>query len=150
MARPILNYYSPKLLNAADQLRQATPESAGYDLKSDDDIIIWPFQCKLVPTALHLALPANSAGLVLSRSGLGTKKRLTVAQGVGLIDPDYRGLVYVPLANHGLLPRRVKRGERIAQLLILPAVHPLFHLVPRLSDLTVTDRLGGFGHTGVA
>lgn len=132
------------------QLLRATKEAAAYDIRAAADLIIWPFQCKLVPTGIHMALPRGTAGLVLSRSGLGTKKRLVVAQGVGLIDPDYRGQVFVPLANLGFLPRRIKAGDRIAQLLIGPALHPLQHLVETTDDLRPADRLGGFGHTGVA
>ena len=86
------------------------------------------------------------AGFVYSRSGLGGVQGITVAQGVGVIDPDYRGEIKVPLLNTGSEPYTVQRGDRIAQLVFQPYFRPLFQVVDELGN---TDRAhGGFGHTG--
>jgi dUTP pyrophosphatase len=91
-------------------------------------------------------LTPGLAGFVFSRSGLGAREGLTVAQGVGLIDPDYRGEIMVYLLNTASEERRLRRGERMAQLVLLPFARAQWTLVPALGD---TDRgAGGFGHTG--
>ena len=86
------------------------------------------------------------AGFVYSRSGLGARDGLTVAQGVGVIDPDYTGEILVMLLNTSGDERRLKRGERMAQLIFQPYVRPVWREVP---ELAATRRgAGGFGHTG--
>ena len=91
-------------------------------------------------------LTPGIAGFVYSRSGLGAVQGLTVAQGVGVIDPDYRGEIAVVLLNTSGEPRRLRRGDRIAQLVFQPA----FQVELEESDsLGQTGRgSGGFGHTG--
>ncbi len=95
------------------------------------------------------AKPVNTAaiaGFVYSRSGLGAKHGLVVAQGVGVIDPDYRGEIIVWLLNTSQQEITVHRGDRIAQLLFLTCLCPVFELVDELGQ---TGRgAGGFGHTG--
>ncbi len=93
-------------------------------------------------------LCSGVAGFVYSRSGLGAVQGLTVAQGVGVIDPDYRGEITVILLNTSTEERRLRRGERIAQLVFQPA----FQVEMETSDtLSATERgAGGFGHTGNA
>ena len=86
------------------------------------------------------------AGFIYSRSGLGAKHGLTVAQGVGVIDPDYRGEIIVWLLNTAQEPRTVSRHERIAQLVLAPIVRPIVTPVDDLDDTSRGD--GGFGHTG--
>jgi len=86
------------------------------------------------------------AGFVYSRSGLGAVKGLTVAQGVGVIDPDYRGEITVFLLNTGEEDDTVQNGERIAQLVFQPYVRPLF--TPAATLGTTGRGAGGFGHTG--
>ena len=86
------------------------------------------------------------AGFVYSRSGLGTKDGLVVSQGVGVIDPDYRGEILVSLLNTSDQPRTVTRGQRIAQLVFQPVVRA--QVIPQ-DSLSDTERVaGGFGHTG--
>ena len=100
----------------------------------------------MVPTGLGAEIPAGLAGMVFSRSGLGTKHGMVVAQGVGVIDSDYRGEIKVPLRNMGEKPYAVQPGERIAQLVLLPV-----QLLPveEVQELTHTQRgQGGFGSTG--
>ena len=131
-------------------LQHATPGSAGLDLRAAIDepaVDIPPGGRHPFPTgmAIEIAEP-GLAGFVYSRSGLGAKHGLTVAQGVGVIDPDYRGEIIVWLLNTSEIHKTVARGDRIAQLVIQPFVRTNVEPVTELSD---THRgAGGFGHTG--
>jgi dUTP pyrophosphatase len=99
-----------------------------------------------VPTGLAIALPPGHEAQVRPRSGLAAKHGVTVLNSPGTIDADYRGEIKVILINHGAAPFVVKRGERIAQMVIAPVVQAA--LVP-VATLSPTDRgAGGFGSTG--
>ena len=129
---------------------QATPGSAGLDLRADLDtptLTIAPGQRAAVPTGIAIEVgKPGIAGFVFSRSGLGAKHGLTVAQGVGVIDPDYRGEIIVWLLNTSDEPRTIQAHERIAQLVFLHVFSPVITVVEELGD---TPRgAGGFGHTG--
>lgn len=128
----------------------ATSGSAGTDLRACIDaptLIIGPGQRAPVPTGVAICIgEAGYAGFLYSRSGLGAKKGLTVAQGVGLIDPDYRGEIIAMLLNTSTAPITIERGERIVQLVFAPYRAPRFAVTDALDD---TQRgSGGFGHTG--
>ncbi len=128
----------------------ATAGAAGTDLRAcidADELVIESGARVRVPTGLRVQpLMPGWAGLVLSRSGLGARDGLTVAQGVGLVDPDYTGEVIVFLLNTSEEVRRIRRGERVAQLIFVPFALPGFEVV---DDLQTTERgSGGFGHTG--
>ena len=100
----------------------------------------------LVPTGLAIALPQGFEAQVRPRSGLAAKHGVTVLNSPGTIDADYRGEIQVILINHGTEAFTIKRGERIAQMVIAPVVQAEFVAVAALSD---TDRgTGGFGSTG--
>lgn len=129
-----------------------TPASAGLDLLAaiagDKPVTIMPGAFAMVPTGLTLALPAGTEAQVRPRSGLAAKHGVTVLNSPGTIDADYRGEVAVLLINHGQKPFVVRRGDRIAQMVIatLARVH-----LAEAASLTVTVRgTGGFGSTGVA
>ena len=129
--------------------RRETEGSAGYDLRAhlEAPLEVQPGAWAMVPTGLGAEIPAGLAGMVFSRSGLGTKHGMVVAQGVGVIDSDYRGEIKVPLRNMGEKPYAVQPGERIAQLVLLPV-----QLLPveEVQELTHTQRgQGGFGSTGL-
>jgi dUTP diphosphatase len=99
-----------------------------------------------VPTALTIALPSGYEAQVRPRSGLAAKHGVTVLNSPGTVDADYRGEINVLLINHGDTPFPIKRGERIAQMVIAPVVQA--ELVP-VDSLTATGRgSGGFGSTG--
>ncbi len=128
----------------------ATDGSVGLDLRAALEtpvLRIEPGERAAVPTGLAMEiLEPGVAGFVFSRSGEGAKRGLTVAQGVGVIDPDYRGEIMVWLLNTSKEPREIERGQRIAQLVFLPA---LAAKVLPAGDLSDTRRgSGGFGHTG--
>ncbi len=134
-----------------DGLAPATARAAGVDLRAclpeGEKAVIAPGERLAVPSGIAIEpLQPGIAGFVYSRSGLGAVKGLTVAQGVGLIDPDYRGEIIVFLLNTSREPRTVERGDRIAQLVFQGYVQPVFRQVTALGG---TDRgAGGFGHTG--
>jgi len=127
----------------------ATPQSAGLDLRANLDapVTLLPMQRMLIPTGLHIALPAGYEAQVRPRSGLALRHGITVLNSPGTIDADYRGEIGVLLVNLGQEPFVINDGERIAQLII--ARYEQVSLV--LTDtLDSTERgEGGYGHTGV-
>jgi dUTP pyrophosphatase len=123
-------------------------EAAGMDLlaATTDDVVIEAGGRALVPTGVAIELPKGYEGQVRPRSGLALKKGVTVLNAPGTIDADYRGEVGVILVNHGKDAVTVKRGERIAQLVVAPVTkaNPV-----ETAELTDTTRgSGGFGSTG--
>jgi dUTP diphosphatase len=125
----------------------AHPGDAGLDLASVVDIEIGPGGRAMVRTGLAVAIPEGHAGLVLPRSGLASRQGLTLANSPGLIDAGYRGEITCAVVN--LDPSgavRIARGDRIAQLVIVPtpAVRPEWS-----DELPASQRgFGGFGSTG--
>lgn len=123
--------------------RRANPTDAGADLMSTENCEIYPGEQKLVDTGVAVKIPQGYAGFVFNRSSQG-KKGITIPHSVGVIDADYRGNIKVILKNIGEDPYEIQRGDRIAQLVIMPVV---------LTDFTDiwndTERgTGGFGSTG--
>lgn len=120
---------------------------AGLDLCANADVEVLPGERAMVPTGLAVAIPEGHAGLVLPRSGLASKRGLTLANSPGLIDAGYRGEVIVSAVNLDLTEAvKIARGDRIAQLVVvaLPTVAPTW-----VSDLPATQRgEDGFGSTG--
>jgi len=124
--------------------------AAGLDLLAAvpeaTPMIIAPGKHALVPTGLSIALPAGYEAQIRPRSGLASKHGVTVLNAPGTVDADYRGEISVLLINHGDAPFPVRRGERIAQMVIARVTRA--ELVPAAS-LSATDRgAGGFGSTG--
>jgi dUTP pyrophosphatase len=124
--------------------------AAGLDLLAavpeDSPLVLLPGKHALVPTGLTIALPPGYEAQVRPRSGLAVKHGVTVLNSPGTIDADYRGEISVILINHGDAPFSIRRGERIAQMVIASVVRA--GLVPAAS-LSTTDRgAGGFGSTG--
>ena len=133
-----------------EKFMYATEGSAGIDLRAcmrEEEITILPGDRFRFPTgiAVECTMP-GVAGFVYSRSGLGTKDGLVVSQGVGVIDPDYRGEILVSLLNTSDQTRVVTRGQRIAQLVFQPIVRAVITPQDSLSD--TARGAGGFGHTG--
>jgi len=131
-------------------LEAATGGSAGIDLRAaldQPEATVAPGARLAVGTGLAIEIcQPGLAGFVFSRSGLGAKHGLTVAQGVGVIDPDYRGEIVVWLLNTSDTPLTIARGERIAQLVVMP-YRPV--RIKAVDELGETCRGGGgFGHTG--
>lgn len=127
----------------------ATPQSAGMDLRAniEESIVLHPMERRLVPTGLHIALPAGYEAQVRPRSGLALKHGITVLNSPGTIDADYRGEIMVLLVNFSQTDFVVNDGERIAQLVIAKHENADFIEVEALDE---TERgTGGYGHTGV-
>ncbi len=127
-----------------------TADAAGLDLSAavpdTEPVTLAPGRYALVPTGLAIALPAGHEAQVRPRSGLAAKHGVTVLNAPGTIDADYRGEIKVILINHGPAPFVIRRGERIAQMVIAPVVQAA--LVP-VDTLSATVRgEGGFGSTG--
>ena len=124
--------------------------AAGLDLLAavpeDAPIILAPGKYALVPTGLSIALPPGYEAQVRPRSGLAARYGVTVLNAPGTVDADYRGEIGVPLINHGDVAFTIRRGERIAQMVIASVIQA--ELVP-VTSLTETERgSGGFGSTG--
>jgi dUTP pyrophosphatase len=128
--------------------RYMTPGAAGLDIVAalEEPLSLEPGERALIPTGLALAIPAGYEVQVRPRSGLALKHGITVLNAPGTIDSDYRGEVGIILINHGQNAFEVRRGERVAQLVVSRVVQVELNVVKELSD---TERgTGGFGHTG--
>ena len=124
--------------------------SAGLDLlaavPADVPLTLAPGQYAMVPTGLTMALPVGYEAQVRPRSGLAAKHGVTVLNSPGTIDADYRGEIGVVLINHGAAPFVIRRGERIAQMVIAEVARAELAAV---ASLSATERgSGGFGSTG--
>jgi dUTP pyrophosphatase len=130
--------------------RQQTAGAAGVDLPAalgfDEELVLAPGARALVPTGFSIALPDGYEAQVRPRSGLAAKHGITVLNAPGTIDADYRGEVKVILINHGSEPFAIRRGDRIAQMVVAPVVAVKFAEVESL-DETVRGA-GGHGSTG--
>ena len=140
-----------KIVNKGNQPlpEYATPQSAGVDLRANIDkpILLKSLDRVLIPTGLHISLPAGYEAQVRPRSGLAIKKGITCLNTPGTIDADYRGDIGVILVNLSHEDYVVQPGERIAQMIIGKYEQAEFELVEELDE---TERgEGGFGHTGV-
>jgi len=126
----------------------ASPGSAGSDLRAavEADWTLAPGERRAVPTGMRIEIPAGYEGQVRPRSGLALRHGVTVVNAPGTIDSDYRGEVMVLLVNLGHEPFVIRRGDRVAQLIIAPVVRARF---VEADDLDTSSRgEGGFGSTG--
>jgi len=129
--------------------RYATAGAAGMDLQADvaAPVELAPGARALVPTGLAVELPAGYEAQVRPRSGLALRHGVTLLNTPGTIDSDYRGEIQVLMINLGDQPFTVRRGDRIAQMIVAPVTHAELREVEMLND---THRgAGGFGHTDV-
>lgn len=148
-----LRFFRLKHLDQVDgQLVRAFPSSAGADLRSNSDFMIPGRSSILVSTGIGIELPTepDQYGFtyhvqIWPRSGLSAK--FSVETGAGLGDAEYRGEYKVHLYNHGNKPFKITKGDRIAQVVIVPCVASPFEEVEELTDTTRGE--GGFGSSGV-
>ncbi len=125
----------------------ASAQAAGLDLTASEDLTLLPQQRGLMPTGLCIALPQGTEAQIRPRSGLALKQGLTVLNAPGTIDADYRGEIKVLLLNAGQEPVHIKRGDRIAQMVV---AHVLQVTLQEQTTLESTQRQqNGFGSTGV-
>lgn len=129
--------------------KRATGASAGLDLAAclEEPVIIPPHEIRLIPTGLAAAPERSDVMLMLcARSGLASKHGIGMANGVGIVDADYRGEICVPLINQSDTPFEITNGLRIAQMIVVPVVLPE---IMTADTLPGTARgTGGFGSTG--
>ncbi len=126
----------------------ATSDSAGMDLMAavDAELVLAPGARAVVPTGLMIALPSGYEAQVRPRSGLAASHGLTVVNSPGTVDPDYRGEIGVILANLGTEPVTIRRGTRIAQMVVAPVARIAWDETDVLPE---TGRgTAGFGSTG--
>lgn len=127
----------------------ATSGSSGMDLLAavQEDVILEPGKRVLVSAGIRIALPEGYEAQIRPRSGLALKYGLGMVNSPGTIDADYRGIIQVILINHGDDPFTVRRGDRIAQMVICPVCRAELVETNELPETVRND--GGFGHTGV-
>lgn len=139
---------SDKIGNEIPLPYYATAGAAALDLHActEEDTIIAPHARVMIPTGIAAAIPEGYVGIMAVRSSMGVKNGINLANGIGVIDSDYRGQMHVTLYNTTDMPYTVKSGDRIAQLMIVPVLHPTLRVVDELPE---TERgEGGFGSTG--
>lgn len=128
--------------------KYATSGSSGMDLCADVDneITIVPGEIKLVSSGIYLSIPQGYEAEIRPRSGLALKHGISLVNTPGTIDSDYRGLLSLIMINHGKEPFKIKRGDRVAQMVIKEVIRAELDAKPSLDDTARSS--GGFGHTG--
>lgn len=122
---------------------RAYPTDAGLDICASEDAVIFPDTVKTVETGVHVEIPSGYVGLLTSKSGLMSKKGVTSR---GTIDSGYTGAIRVMLINHGDRTLKIKAGDKISQLVILPIITPEIEVVDSLGKTARGSK--GFGSTG--
>lgn len=144
-----IKYVSPKIGKEIPAPFYASAGAAAMDLCAcvDEPVTVEPRALVSIPTGIAIALPsAEYVALVFARSGLGIKHGITLSNGVGVIDSDYRGEIQIGVYNFTQEPCRVENGERLAQLVAVPVARLPLRQVESLEE---TSRgAGGFGSTG--
>jgi dUTP pyrophosphatase len=118
---------------------------AGWDLKAFESVVIPPQEARKVRTGVNIEIPPHYCGMVVPRSSLGTKHRVTLANDIGVIDTEYRGEIFVFLSNDSDIEYEVKKGDRFAQLVVVAINNSDLWIVDRLSNTSRGE--GGFGST---
>ena len=116
---------------------------AGYDLKSRDDVTVWAEDSAVFETGVHVEIPAGWCGQIWSKSGLYVNHGITVT---GLIDAGYSGGIVVRMENHTAVPYKVNRGDKIAQLVLVPCAGPEIEIVEKVGG--GTRGAAGLGSSG--
>lgn len=128
-----------------------TDMSAGMDLRAmeDSDFILNPGEVRMVKTgfSMYIADP-NVTALIVPRSGLGYKHGIVLSNLTGVIDADYQGPLMMPLWNHSNEPFKICVGDRVAQMLFVPVLHPKFEITDSFDYVSCRGE-GGFGSTGI-
>jgi dUTP pyrophosphatase len=143
--------YKVKIVNKSNfnLPEYATMHSSGVDLKANisSDIILKPFERKLIPTGIFIELPVGIEAQIRPRSGLALKKGISILNTPGTIDSDYRGEIGIIIINLSNEPVKIEPGERICQMVFAEYKRIEFEQVESLSS---TERgAGGFGSTGI-
>ena len=126
----------------------ATAGASGMDLRADvdKDVVLMPGEIKLISSGIYLGIPEGYEAEIRPRSGLALKHGISLVNTPGTIDSDYRGLVSLIMINHGKEPFCIRRGDRIAQMVVKEVIKADIEVKDALDDTTRSS--GGFGHTG--
>lgn len=126
----------------------ATLGASGMDLYADveGEVVLSPGEIKLISSGVYLSIPEGFDAEIRPRSGLALKHGISLVNTPGTIDSDYRGLLSLIMINHGKEPFRIKRGDRIAQMVIKEVIRARVKTTNELDD--TARSVGGFGHTG--
>lgn len=148
MSAPSIELRVTLLPHAVTAPAYQTEHAAGMDLQAAvaDDVVIEPGCVAAIPTGIRVEIPPGYEGQVRGRSGLARRHAIGIPNAPGTVDADYRGEVTVLLVNWGSEPFHVRRGDRVAQLVIAPVVRARLTLSEELSPTARGE--GGFGHTG--
>jgi dUTP pyrophosphatase len=125
---------------------RAHPGDAGFDLSAREAVDLAPGEWATIPTGIAVAIPEGHAGLVVPRSGIAARHGISVVNGPGVVDAGYRGEVQVVLINLGTVQFRVERGDRIAQLVVVPIASATLTEVAELPESARGP--DGFGSSG--
>jgi dUTP pyrophosphatase len=131
-----------------DLPRYQTAHAAGMDLPAavNEDVVLEPGARDLVSTGISIALPPGYEAQIRPRSGLAVKHGITLLNSPGTIDADYRGVIRLALINHGKRPFTIRRGDRLAQMVVAPVCRAELSIEAELPSSGRGE--GGFGHTG--
>ena len=139
-----------KIINNSDNPlpEYATSGSSGMDIKAylKEDIVIKPLERLMIPTGLYVSIPIGYEIQIRARSGLSIKHGITIINGVGTIDSDYRGELCVLLVNLSNDEYKIRSGDKIAQMIVAKYEKADFRIVEYLDDTERSE--GGFGHSG--
>lgn len=135
--------------SGAENPKYMTDGSSGMDISAliNEPIIINPLEIQLISTGLFMEIPKGFEAQIRPRSGLAIKSGITVVNAPGTIDSDYRGEIKVGLINLSKEPYTVKKGDRIAQMVIQKVEHAVIKQVDVIEETKRNQ--GGFGHTGI-
>ena len=141
MSKPIM-----KIVCTGEKPTYANEFAAGLDLRANEDVKIYPGQIKDIESMLAIELPPGHFGMIVARSGLSFKYQIKLINDVGVVDEDYRGNIGIRLINEGKAAYEIKKGDRVAQMIIIPYTQVQLNYTDKLSETKRGE--GGFGHTG--
>ena len=129
--------------------KYATAGSSGLDLSADveGEVVLKPGEIKLISSGIYISIPEGYEAEIRPRSGLALKHGVSLVNTPGTIDSDYRGLLSLIMINHGKEPFTIRRGDRVAQMVIKEVIKADIEITGGLDDTVRSS--GGFGHTGV-
>jgi dUTP pyrophosphatase len=129
--------------------KYATAGSSGLDLSADveGEVVLKPGEIKLISSGIYIGIPEGYEAEIRPRSGLALKHGISLVNTPGTIDSDYRGLLSLIMINHGKEPFTIRRGDRIAQMVIKEVIKADIEIAGSLDDTVRSS--GGFGHTGL-
>ena len=128
--------------------KYATAGSSGMDLSADveGEVVLKPGEIKLISSGIYISIPEGYEAEIRPRSGLALKHGVSLVNTPGTIDSDYRGLLSLIMINHGKEPFTIRRGDRVAQMVIKEVIRAVIEITDDLDDTVRSS--GGFGHTG--